>query len=329
MAPYSSDRPAPPFFIVVHTGEGILDRFDMAAYLDDNSEASAHAAGDAGGVVGPLVPYARAAWTAGETANSYGLHIELCAFAAMSREQWLSRDDVDVWVPWIRNGDGSRGAWRRVRSPLSMLRHAAEWARDRCREFDITVRKITAADLRRDVDGICGHADTSAAWGETDHTDPGPGFPWPEFIALVQGDDVKEDDVPLATEIVWRGERGWGKASDALTSAEAQATEAARHGAATRQVLTAMAAQVAAIADRRDVTPDELERITHAAVRAAQQEQTAELLAALDGRLPDLLDEAVLAEELARRGVGGASVEQVREAVREVLRRGVEGGVSA
>ncbi|RKT49269.1 hypothetical protein C8E97_6765 [Saccharothrix australiensis] len=59
-------------------------------------------------------------------------------------------------------------------------------------------------------------------------------------------------------------------------------------------------------------------------MRAAQQEQTAELLAALDGRLPDLLDEAVLAEELARRGVGGASVEQVREAVREVLRRGVE-----
>lgn len=196
--PYSSARPAgvSPWFVVVHTGEGILDRNDMARFLDNNPEASAHAAADAAGVAAPLVPYAAAAWTAGPTANGNGLHIELCAFAAMTRDQWLSEDDVDVWIQWI---NGGRGAWRHIRSPKSMLRNAAAWVRDRCAQYGIAVRKIGAADLRADRDGICGHADTSAAWGETDHTDPGPNFPWPEFIALIKGNE--EDDVSWADNL--------------------------------------------------------------------------------------------------------------------------------
>lgn len=178
--PYSSSRSASPFFVVIHTGEGILNRHDMARFLDNNPEASAHAAADAGGVVAPLVPYDRAAWTAGPTANSYGLHIELCAFAAMNRDHWLSESDVTVWIPWLN-------ANRTIRSPYSMLRHAAAWTRDMCIKYGITVRKVSAADLRADQDGICGHADTSYAWGETDHTDPGPQFPWDAFISLVKG----------------------------------------------------------------------------------------------------------------------------------------------
>lgn len=33
--------------------------------------------------------------------------------------------------------------------------------------------------------GICGHADVSKAFGETDHWDPGESFPWMRFMRLV------------------------------------------------------------------------------------------------------------------------------------------------
>jgi hypothetical protein len=187
---YSSARGANPRLIVVHTGEGILNRVDMARFLDNNSGASAHAASDAGGVEAPLVPYGRAAWTAGPTANSIGLHIELCAFAQMTREQWLSTGDVTFWVPWLN-------ANRTVRSPLSMLRHSAAWVRSVADAYQIPLVKLSASEARGGAAGICGHADTSTAFGETDHTDPGPGFPWDTFIALVQGNAITEEDMPL------------------------------------------------------------------------------------------------------------------------------------
>jgi len=190
VAPYSSDRDAQPRLIELHTGEGILASTDMVRFLDSNPNASAHAASDASGVQAPLVPYDRAAWTAGPTANAIGLHIEMCAFAAMSREQWLSEADVTVWIPWLN-------ANRLIRSPASMLNHTAAWVRQMADQFDIPVVKLSAAEVRAGKAGICGHADTSAAFGETDHTDPGPGFPWDYFIALVGGneeDDLKPDE---------------------------------------------------------------------------------------------------------------------------------------
>lgn len=193
--PYSSTRPGNPYFVTIHTGEGILDADDMARFLDNNPGASAHAASDAEKVLAPLVPYARAAWTAGATANSWGLHIELCSFVALSRDQWLSEDDIDAWIPYLNKG---AGAWRRIRSPRSMLRNSAGWVRSVCDQYGIAKRKITATDLRNDVDGICGHADTSAAWRETDHTDPGNNFPWDVFISMVHGQErEREEELPV------------------------------------------------------------------------------------------------------------------------------------
>lgn len=197
MTAYSSARPGNPWFITIHTGEGILDKDDMVSFLDNNPDASAHAAADAEGVAYGGVPDERAAWTAGPTANNWGLHIELCAFAQMTRDQWLSEVDVAIFVPWI----GKSGAWRTIRKPKQMLRHAAAWARAKADKFKITIRKVNATQLRADVDGICGHADTSAAWGETDHTDPGTGFPWDVFISMVQGQsDQGDDNEMLSTE---------------------------------------------------------------------------------------------------------------------------------
>lgn len=190
MTAYSSARPGSPFFVTIHTGEGILDADDMARFLDNNPEASAHAAADWEKVRPDLVPDERAAWTAGPTANNWGLHIELCAFAQMTRDEWLSEDDVTIFVDWI----GQHGEWRTIRKPRQMLRNAAGWVRQKVDKFGISIRKITASQLRADVDGICGHADTSAAWSETDHTDPGKNFPWDVFIQMVLGTEQKEQD---------------------------------------------------------------------------------------------------------------------------------------
>lgn len=184
--PYSSARSS-YMLVVIHTGEGILRRQDMAAYLDNNPDASAHAAADATGVSAPLVPYSRAAWTAGPTANSRSLQIELCAFAAMTREQWLSEAAATVWIPWLN-------AYRTVPSPMSMLRNSAAWTRDVCDTYGIPKVKLSGQQVAAGAKGICGHADTSYAFGETDHTDPGPNFPWDVFINLVNGEDVEWTD---------------------------------------------------------------------------------------------------------------------------------------
>lgn len=195
MTAYSSARSRDPNIIVIHTGEGILDADDMVRFLDNNPNASAHAAADADHVAYGGVPDNRAAWTAGPTANDRGLHIELCAFAQMTRAEWLSEEDVRIFVPWI----GDNGAWRTIRKPRQMLRNAAAWVRAKADAHVIHLRKVNQYDLRAGVDGICGHADTSDAWGETDHTDPGLGFPWDVFLDMAWGREQKpgkdEDDM--------------------------------------------------------------------------------------------------------------------------------------
>lgn len=289
--PYSSARTAPPWIVVIHTGEGILSRADMARFLDNNSGASAHAAGDAGGVQAPLVPYSRAAWTAGYTGNNAGLHIELCAFAMLTRDQWLSESDVTIWVPWV-NGN------RTIRSPRSMLRHAAGWTRQMCDSFGIARRKVSAADLRAGRSGICGHADTSAAWGETDHTDPGTGFPWDVFISMVEG---QEEDTMSAAD-AWNGFAGALEAATASVAAGkpdpiAQALQAfAWNGYA-----SAMRAAAQSVADG---APDDIARalrvILPATVGGNVQIDYARLAAALGPQFADQVS-TMTADKLAAR----------------------------
>lgn len=80
---------------------------------------------------------------------------------------------------------GSPSRWQDA-AHQSMLRLAARLVAGLCLKYDIPIRKITAADLRAGREGICGHADVSAAFHQTDHTDPGTGYPWGQFIGLVK-----------------------------------------------------------------------------------------------------------------------------------------------
>ena len=87
---------------------------------------------------------------------------------------------------------GSSARWRDA-DHEAMLRRAAAVVRARAKHWEIPLVKLTAADLRAGRKGICGHADVSAAFRQTDHTDPGTGFPWAHFMNLAKGED---DDMP-------------------------------------------------------------------------------------------------------------------------------------
>ena len=67
-----------------------------------------------------------------------------------------------------------------------MLPRAARLVAEICLRWSIPVAKLGAHELLQGGRGITGHADVSAAWHRSDHWDPGPGFPWSEFMGMVE-----------------------------------------------------------------------------------------------------------------------------------------------
>lgn len=99
-------------------------------------------------------------WAAAQTGNRVGLHMSFLAYASSSR------------ATWINHG--------------TQLNKGADVVADWCKRYGIPPVKLTAAQVRAGQRGICGHDEVSAAWRETDHTDPGRNFPWDVFLSLVK-----------------------------------------------------------------------------------------------------------------------------------------------
>lgn len=68
----------------------------------------------------------------------------------------------------------------------AMLHHAARLVARLCLAYNVPVVKLTADQVKAEQRGICGHVDVSDAFGESTHWDPGPEFPWDDFIGMVQ-----------------------------------------------------------------------------------------------------------------------------------------------
>lgn len=156
--------------VVIHTMES-AERPGAALacarwFANDASAVSAHYCVDADEIV-QCVREEDVAWHArGGNTNSIG--IELAGFAAQRPGEW---DD----------------AYSRA-----VLERAADLTAEVCLRHDIPLRRLRAADLVARHRGLCGHADVSAAFGKSDHWDPGPGFPWRRFLRLARGSGVVE-----------------------------------------------------------------------------------------------------------------------------------------
>ena len=100
-----------------------------------------------------------------------------------------------------------KGHWDKP-NHQAMLKIVAKDVARLCLAYDIPIRKIGGRALKAGERGICGHSDVRDAWGQTTHWDPGPFFPWKQFINLVnayakalQADAVSIPQSPVSEQV--------------------------------------------------------------------------------------------------------------------------------
>lgn len=157
---YSSRAGTPVTLAVIHTTEspdgslaGVAEYFRASPV----QVSSHYIVGDAVNQTGVWTDVIRcvderqAAWTA-RSANRHAVQYELIGRASRTRAQWLGR-----YRP--------------------QLETTAALVAEDCVQYGLPVRRARP--------GILGHGDLADYGFPNDHTDPGPGFPWPEFLRMV------------------------------------------------------------------------------------------------------------------------------------------------
>lgn len=146
-------RTTPPRVLYIHTFEGN----DLSAEAMARYQLSPAAAGsytlviDANGRTARENDDEFIPWAAAWTANRNGHHISLAGRAAFTRDQWLAR--------------------------AAQLDKLAEVIAAYGTQYGYPPVMRFAGDLQAGKWGVSTHAEASAAWHESDHTDPGDGFP--------------------------------------------------------------------------------------------------------------------------------------------------------
>ncbi len=138
------------------------------------------------------------AWCA-PNANADGLHIELTGYARQTRAQWL-----DAFS-------------------LATLKNAAKVAAAWVKKYNIPIKHLTPAQVRAGQKGFCAHVDVTKAYpGTGSHTDPGVGFPWDKFLALVKA----EVDGKPAKPVAWSRTLVYTKGKTMMKGADVEAWQA-------------------------------------------------------------------------------------------------------
>lgn len=122
---------------------------------------SCHFVNDSNSLV-QCVPPTLTAYHCGHTGNMRCEGLELCGFAKQTTAEWLDA----LSLPTL----------------CIAARHVAK----RCAIHGIEPTFVDYVGLRKGARGVTTHKEISLAWGESDHTDPGPHFPMPEFLRAVQ-----------------------------------------------------------------------------------------------------------------------------------------------
>lgn len=195
-------RGAPITLIGIHTMEAPESAYtaeSVSAYFKNPVvEASAHWCVDADSRV-RCVNDEDAAWTM-PPVNDRSLNLEFAGYAAQTSAQW---------------GDPYS---------VSMLGIGALCVAEWCDKYAIPIRHLTDAQIRAGEKGLVGHVDVNRAFqgaGGTDHTDPGPNFPWSYFLQLVAnhhtvvGSSIEKPScVALQLSIHTTPDNQWGSNTD-------------------------------------------------------------------------------------------------------------------
>lgn len=192
-------------WVVLHTmetaeGNSIAESIGGSWFTNPDAQASAHYCVDNDSIV-QCVNEGDYAWAAGPTGNYLGIQIEMAGRASQSRAEWLD--------------DYSR----------AMLERVAALTADICTRQGIPVRVLTDEQVAAGEPGITTHAALARVFRETNHTDPGPNFPWDYFMERVQahvsgGGSVEAPVAPPVAptppagptplrEGVWHDATGW------------------------------------------------------------------------------------------------------------------------
>lgn len=154
--------------IVIHTmeaPESPKTAENIAAYFaSGNVVASAHACVDQDSVVICLPPSDTAFAAPG--ANADGYQIEHAGYAAQDGAGWNDAESQ------------------------SMLKLSAAHAREIALAAEIPLKHLTNAELAAGEAGFVGHNQVSDVYKRSDHWDPGPNFPWDQYMDLVNNGEA-------------------------------------------------------------------------------------------------------------------------------------------
>lgn len=155
-----------PRLIVLHTMEApeTHDRAEQVAawFARDGRTSSVHYCVDDNSVV-QCLKESDTAWAVGNYGmNTLSISIELAGYARQNKPEWH-----DLYS-------------------LALMRRAARLVVEIAGRHGIPLTKISATDIAAGRAGLCGHVDiTKAMHTPGGHTDPGPNFPWPDFMQLI------------------------------------------------------------------------------------------------------------------------------------------------
>lgn len=151
-------------WIVIHSTEGDTAEGAASWFANPASGGSANLCIDDAHCFRTVADL-RTPWAA-PPLNQRGFHIEIAGYAGWSRYDWLAHPD--------------------------RLERAAFKAAQRSRIYQIPVRQVGAIGLRLGRKGFVTHNAVSKAWRQSDHHDPGPGFPLDRFLQYVRYFNAKD-----------------------------------------------------------------------------------------------------------------------------------------
>src|SRR5690606_1831066 len=109
--------------------------------------------------------------------NTYSIAVEFTGLTSWSRSRWLSSI-----------------AWDKTAQVLAAV----------SRHHNIPPVRVTVEQMKANpkVRGAYDHNQMRLAWGGTDHTDPGPNFPWDHLLNVWKRELQGEDGMPTAQDLV-------------------------------------------------------------------------------------------------------------------------------